>query len=125
MNGALLDIYLPFLYNPFLRSGCVLGRTAPQAPASRRRGDFSKRLGRVNHLGDMNANMVLGGFLVMLVCQDIVAFKAIKKNLQEAMLCAMIPGYLLFYASREENRQVKPLIGWVAGLGILLMGFVR
>jgi hypothetical protein len=73
----------------------------------------------------MNANMVLGGFLVMLVCQDIVAFKAIKKNLQEAMLCAMIPGYLLFYASREENRQVKPLIGWVAGLGILLMGFVR
>jgi hypothetical protein len=76
-------------------------------------------------LGDMNANMVLGGFLVMLVCQDIVAFKAIKENLREAMLCAMIPGYLFFYAGREENRQVKPLIGWVAGLGILLMGFVR
>jgi len=75
MNGTLLDIYLPFLYNPFLRSGGVLGRTAPQAPAPAKTGRFFE--------------------------------------------------YLFFYAGREENRQVKPLIGWVAGLGILLMGFVR
>jgi hypothetical protein len=69
--------------------------------------------------------MVLGGVLVMLICQDIVAVKAFKKSVREGMLCAMIPGYLLFYGSRDETRQVKPLIGWLVGLGILLMGFMR
>jgi hypothetical protein len=73
----------------------------------------------------MNSNMVLAGFLVMLVCQDIVALKALKKSVREGMLCAMIPGYILFYGSREENRQVKPMIGWLAGMGLLLMGLVR
>jgi len=76
-------------------------------------------------LGDMHSNMVLGGFLVMLICQDIVAIRAFKKSVRDGILCAMIPGYLLLYASREENRQVKPLIGWLAGLGLLLMGLVR
>lgn len=76
-------------------------------------------------MGDMHSNMVLGGFLVMLICQDIVAIRAFKKSVRDGILCAMIPGYLLLYASREENRQVKPLIGWLAGLGLLLMGLVR
>ena len=75
-------------------------------------------------VGNMNSNMVLGGFLIMLVCQDIVAMKALKKSMREGMLCAMLPGYLLYYGSRDENRQVKPLIGWLVGMGILLMGFV-
>ncbi len=35
------------------------------------------------------------------------------------------PGTSSFYASREESRQVKPLIGWLAGLGVLLTGLVR
>jgi hypothetical protein len=76
-------------------------------------------------LGDMTSNIVLGGFLIILVCQDIVAFKAFRKSAREGMLCAMVPGYILFYASREESRQVKPLIGWLVGLGMMLMGFMR
>lgn len=76
-------------------------------------------------MGDMNSNMVLVGFLIMLICQDIVAVKALKKSTKEGILCLMIPGYLLIYGSREENRQVKPLIGWGVGMVILLMGFVR
>ncbi|MEW6333393.1 MAG: hypothetical protein AB1558_03935 [Thermodesulfobacteriota bacterium] len=73
----------------------------------------------------MNTNMVLIGFLIMLVCQDIVAIRAFRKNVREGLLCAMIPGYLLFYASRDENRQTKPLIGWFIGLVILLTGLMR
>lgn len=76
-------------------------------------------------MGDTNTNMILLGFLIMLICQDIVAVKAFKKSAKEGILCAMIPGYLLIYGSREDNRQVKPLIGWLAGMAILLMGFVR
>lgn len=76
-------------------------------------------------MGEMNTNMVLVGFLVMLVCQDIVAIKAFKKSVREGLLCAIIPGYLLFYGNRDENRQTKPLIGWLVGLVILLMGFMR
>ncbi len=76
-------------------------------------------------MGNMNSNMVLGGFLIMLICQDIVALKAMKKSMKEGILCAMLPGYLLYYGSRDENRQVKPLIGWLAGMAVLLMGFVR
>jgi len=76
-------------------------------------------------LGDMNSNMVLVGFLIMIVCQDIVAVKAFRKSVKEGILCLMIPGYLLIYGSREENRQVKPLIGWGVGMMILLMGLVR
>jgi hypothetical protein len=76
-------------------------------------------------VGNMSSNMVLGGFLIMLVCQDIVAIKAFKKSMREGILCAMLPGYLLYYGSRDETRQVKPLIGWLAGMGILMMGFVR
>jgi hypothetical protein len=73
----------------------------------------------------MNSNLILVGFLVMLICQDIVAVKAFKKSAGEGMLCAMIPGYLLYYASRDETRQVKPLIGWLVGLGFVLMSFIR
>lgn len=73
----------------------------------------------------MSANMVLVGFLIMLICQDIVAVKAFKKSVKEGILCIMIPGYLLIYGSKEETRQVKPLIGWLVGMVILLMGFVR
>jgi hypothetical protein len=76
-------------------------------------------------LGDMNANMVLIGFLIMLICQDIVAVKAFRKRAKEGMLCILIPGYLLIYGSRGDNRQVKPLIGWLIGMVTLLMGFVR
>ena len=73
----------------------------------------------------MNSNLVLMGFLIILICQDIVAVKAFKRSVREGMLCAILPGYILIYASREESRQVKPLIGWLAGLGIILMGFMR
>ena len=73
----------------------------------------------------MNSNMVLGGLLIILICQDVVAVKAFPRSVREGLLCAIVPGYILFYASREESRQVKPLIGWLAGLGILLMGLVR
>ena len=76
-------------------------------------------------MGDMKSNMILVGFLIMLVCQDIVAVKAFKRSVRDGMLCAIVPGYILLYASREESRQVKPLIGWLAGLVVLLTGFVR
>jgi hypothetical protein len=78
-----------------------------------------------NALGDMNSNMILGGFLIILICQDIVAFKALRRNYRDGMLCAMVPGYILFYATREQSRQLKPVIGWLIGLGIVLMGFMR
>jgi hypothetical protein len=73
----------------------------------------------------VNSNIILVGFLVMLVCQDIVAIKAFKKSVRDGLLCAIIPGYLLLYGSRDENRQMKPLIGWLVGLLILLTGFMR
>ena len=77
-------------------------------------------------MGEMNANMVLLGFLIIIVCQDIVAVKAFKRSVREGLLCAVVPGYILFYASREESRQVKKsLIGWLVGLGVMLMGFMR
>ena len=76
-------------------------------------------------MGDMNSNMVLVGFLIMLICQDIVAVKAFPRSTRDGILCAMVPGYILIYASREATRQVKPVIGWLVGLGIILMGFMR
>jgi hypothetical protein len=80
---------------------------------------------RKKQLGGMNSNIMLVGFLVMLVCQDIVAIKAFKKSVRDGLLCAIIPGYLLLYGSRDENRQMKPLVGWLVGLVILLTGFMR
>ena len=74
---------------------------------------------------NMNSSLVLLGFLIILICQDIVAVKAFKRSMREGLLCAILPGYILIYASREDSRQVKPLIGWLAGLGIILMGFMR
>ena len=79
-------------------------------------------------MGDMNSNLILGGFLLMLICQDIVAIKAIKmkNNMREGILCAMIPGYILFYANREGASQFsKPIIGWLIGAGLVLMGLMR
>lgn len=77
-------------------------------------------------MGETNTTLVLVGFLVMLICQDIVAFKALRKNeTREGMLCALIPGYLLLYEGRGQDRQAGPLLGWFAGLGMLLAGFYR
>jgi hypothetical protein len=73
----------------------------------------------------MNSNLVLVGFLIILICQDIVAVKAFKRSVRDGLLCAVLPGYILIYGSREESRQIKPLIGWLAGLGIILMGFMH
>jgi hypothetical protein len=72
----------------------------------------------------MNSSLVLIGFLIILICQDIVAIKAFKRSAREGLLCAVLPGYALYYGSREETRQVKPVIGWLAGLGIILLGLL-
>ena len=76
-------------------------------------------------MGQVNTNLVLGGFLIMLICQDVVALKAFKKSVWEGLLCAMLPGYLLIYGSREEPRPVKPMIGWLIGASLLLMGIMQ
>lgn len=76
-------------------------------------------------MDDMNSNMVLVGFLIIMICQDVVAFKAIRQNVREGLLCAVVPGYILVYASRGASRQTKPLIGWLVGFGIMLVGFMR
>jgi hypothetical protein len=92
----------------------------------KRPGDDPGRGEEGSVLNDMNSNLVLVGFLVMLVCQDIVAMKAFKnQKTKEGILSALLPGYLLIYGSREESRQVKPLAGWLIGLVILLMGIMR
>ena len=77
-------------------------------------------------VGDTNTTLILGGFLLTLICQDIVAIKAIRKNTREGILCAMIPGYILYYVNREGASQyAKPLIGWLAGVGLILAGLMR
>ncbi|MHB8772349.1 MAG: hypothetical protein ACYC7J_15250 [Syntrophales bacterium] len=77
-------------------------------------------------MGDTNTMMILGGFLLILICQDIVAVQAIRKNTREGILCAMIPGYILYYANREgASRYAKPLVGWLVGLGLIVMGLMR
>jgi len=75
-------------------------------------------------VGEMNSSLILIGFLIIIICQDIVAIKAFKRSAREGLLCAVLPGYVLYYGSREETRQVKPVIGWLAGLGIILLGFL-
>jgi hypothetical protein len=113
-HQLLLDICFSFLYNPSPPRG---GSGVSQHPF---RGEEEAKT-----LGDMNANMILVGFLIILVCQDVVAVKAFKRSVRDGILCAIVPGYILLYASREESRQVKPLIGWLAGLVVLLTGLVR
>lgn len=77
-------------------------------------------------MGDTNSNLILGGFLLTLICQDIVAIKAIRKSTREGILCAMIPGYILYYVNREgASQHAKPLIGWLVGVGLILAGLMR
>lgn len=77
-------------------------------------------------MGNMSSNLVLLGFLIMLISQDMVAVKALKKNMRDGILCAMLPGYILYYANREgANQFAKPLIGWLVGLGFVLMSILR
>jgi hypothetical protein len=52
----------------------------------------------------MNSNLVLAGFLIILVCQDIVAFKALRTSAREGMLCAIVPGYIIMQAARRRGR---------------------
>jgi hypothetical protein len=113
-HQLLLDICFSFLYNPPPSHG---GRGVPQHPF---RGEAEAKT-----LSDMNSNLILVGFLIILVCQDVVAVKAFKRSVRDGILCAIVPGYILFYASREESRQIKPLLGWLAGLVVLLTGLVR
>jgi uncharacterized membrane protein len=112
----LLDICFSFLYNS--RPSCD-GERQNRKPLE------EGVMGETRALGEMNTNMVLLGFLIIIVCQDIVAVKAFKRSVREGLLCAVVPGYILVHASREESRQMKPLIGWLVGLGVMLFGFVR
>ena len=111
-HQLLLDICFSFLYNPSRGGTCRVKHPF--------RGEEEAKT-----LSDMKSNMILVGFLIILVCQDVVAVKAFKRSVRDGILCAIVPGYILFYASREESRQVKPLICWLAGLGVLLTGLVR
>jgi len=111
----LLDICFSFLYN--LSPSCD-GKRQNTEPLE------EGLMEEARALGEMNANMVLLGFLII-ICRDIVAITAFKRSVREGLLCAIVPGYVLFYASREASRQVKPLIGWLVGLGVMLMGFIR
>ena len=47
-------------------------------------------------MGDVNSYMVLGGLLIILICQDIVAVKAFPRSVREGLLCAIVPGYILY-----------------------------
>ena len=76
-------------------------------------------------MGDMNSNMVLVGFLIMLICQDIVAVKAFKKSAREGMLCAMIPGYLLYLCQPGGDAAGQAPDRLAGRAGIILMGFMR
>ena len=111
-HQLLLDICFSFLYNPSRGGTCRVKHPF--------RGEEEAKT-----LSDMKSNMILVGFLIILVCQDVVAVKAFKRSVRDGILCAIVPGYILFYASREESRQVKPLICWLAGLVVLLTGLVR
>ena len=113
----LLDICFSFLYNPYPSCDGKRQNTKPLEEGL---------MEEARALGEMNANMVQLGFLIILVCQDIVTVRAFKRSVREGLLCAVVPGYILFHASREESRQVKKsLIGWLVGLGVMLMGFMR
>lgn len=112
----LLDICFSFLYNP---SPSCDGKRQNTKPLE------EGLMEEARALGEMNANMVLLGFLIIIVCQDIVAVTAFKRSVRKGILCAVVPGYILFHASCEESRRVKPWIGWLVGLGVMLMGFMR
>jgi hypothetical protein len=75
----LLDICFSFLYN--LSPSCD-GKRQNTEPLE------EGLMEEARALGEMNANMVLLGFLIIIICRDIVAVTAFKRSVRKGILCA-------------------------------------
>ena len=67
-------------------------------------------------------SLVIGGFVTAFLAQISVAASAFRNSVANGLLCFIIPGYLLFYAVREKERNPRPLVYWGAGVVLVIIG---
>ncbi len=68
--------------------------------------------------------MMFGGWSAALLAQLYIAFCAFRTSFIAGFLCFIMPGYILFYATRRKNRKIKALIVWGAGLCTCIVGLM-
>ena len=68
--------------------------------------------------------LLLGGFLLAIICQIVIGILAFKRKFIEGIFCIFVPAYVLFYAMRQETRKPKILALWGGGLVISIIGVI-
>lgn len=61
--------------------------------------------------------LLFGGLLVAIISQLYIVILAFRRRFIEGLLSLIVPGYILFFARREETRQTRVLLAW--GLGVI------
>lgn len=67
---------------------------------------------------------MLLGFLVSFAAQVVAFIKIVKHSIGHAALALLIPGFLLYYVWRSEDRMSSVLRAWAAGIAAFVLGAV-
>ena len=66
--------------------------------------------------------IVLIGWVTAVIGQIYTMMRAFRRSFLKGLLCLIIPGYVLVYATNRETREAKALICWGAGLLAFIVG---
>ncbi len=64
------------------------------------------------------------GLPMALVAQIVAFFRIAKKDAAKALLAAIIPGYVLYYVWRSEDKMPGLLRVWIAGGVMFVVGAI-
>lgn len=68
--------------------------------------------------------MVLIGWIAAFAAQIYIMIRAFRHSIVKGLLCLIIPGYVLVYATKRETREAKALTCWGVGLLTFIVGLV-
>lgn len=68
--------------------------------------------------------MVLIGWVSAVIAQLYITVQAFRSSTIKGLLCLIIPGYVLLYATKRDTRQTRALIVWGTGLLAFVIGIV-
>jgi len=68
--------------------------------------------------------MMFGGLLIAVTAQIFAFFRITQTDSVKAVLALVLPGYLLYYVWRSDNKMPRVFRAWMMGVALFVVGVV-